>query len=125
MRSGDLERGRKGIESRALLVPSGELVGGRNGARYVRDSSFVDGAGWAKGGWVATEVSMGVFPTIENRLRECIREKKKDPLSQLKREKKIRVGLSASMRAPGLIDSFNLRETRQPWNPYADPGFLA
>lgn len=26
------------------------------------------------------------------------------------------------MRAPGLIDLFNLRETRQ--NPFADPGFF-
>ncbi|KAJ5192490.1 hypothetical protein N7449_008632 [Penicillium cf. viridicatum] len=48
----------------------GGARGGRNGARYVRDSSFVDGAGWEEGGWVATEVSMGVFAVIEKRLWE-------------------------------------------------------
>lgn len=51
-----------------------------------------------------------------------IREER--PFVTVEEGEKIRVGLSGSMRAPGLIDSFNLRETRQPWNPYADPGFL-
>lgn len=51
-------------------------------------------------------------------------ERRKRPFVTVEEGEKIRVGLSASMRAPGLIDSFNLRETRLPWNPYADPGFL-
>lgn len=54
---------------------------------------------------------------------EIIREK--GPFVTVEEGEKIRVGLSASMRAPGLIDSFNLRATRQPWSPYADPGLFA
>lgn len=50
--------------------------------------------------------------------------REKGPFVTVEEEgEKIRVGLSASMRAPGLIDSFNLRATRQPWSSSADPGF--